>query len=158
MKNILWSVICAVAFLAAPAYAQDKSADMNMQILLDKIKADKKALVAANMQLSDAEARAFWAIYDQYQNELKVINDRLASAILAYADAYNAGPVSDSTAKRLLDEAIAIDESEVRLRREYAAKLTRAIPAAKAARYMQIENKIRAAIRYELAENIPLVY
>ena len=158
MKNMLWSVICAVAFLVAPAYGQDKSADMNMQILLDKIKADKKALVAANMDLTDAEARAFWPIYDQYQNELKVINDRLAGAILAYANAYNAGPVPDSTAKRLLDEAIAIDDAEVKLRREYAGKLTRAIPAAKAARYMQIENKIRAAIRYELAANIPLVY
>jgi hypothetical protein len=157
MKSVLWSMICAVALLAAPVYAQDKSADMNMQILLDKIKADKKALVAANMQLTDTEAKAFWPIYDQYQKDLKVINDRLAGAILAYADAYNAGPVPDSTAKKLLDESIAIDESEVRLRREYAAKLTRVIPAAKAARYLQIENKIRAAVRYELASRIPLV-
>ncbi len=157
MKSVLWSVICAVALLAAPVYAQDKSADMNMQILLDKIKADKKALVAANMQLTDAEAKAFWPIYDQYQQELKGINERLASTIVAYADAYNAGPVPDSTAKKLLNESIAIDESEVRLRREYAAKLERVMPAAKAARYLQIENKIRAAVRYELAARIPLV-
>jgi|SRR5208282_6745625 len=160
MKIVLGSMICAVALLAAPAYAQgasaDKSAEMNMQILRDKIKADKKAVVAANMQLSDAEATKFWPIYDQYQHDLKAINERLARAILAYADAYNAGPIPDATAKKLLDESIAIDESEVNLRREYAAKLTRVIPAAKAARYLQIESKIRAAIRYELAANIPL--
>ena len=157
MKRLLWSLIVAFAFVSAPVYAQDKSADMNMQILRDKLKADKKVLVAANMQLTDAEAKAFWPIYDAYQNDLKAINARLGNAILAYADAYKAGPISDGAAKKFLDEAIAIDDAEAKLRKDYAAKLTQAIPAAKAARYLQIESKIRAAIRYELAAEIPLV-
>ena len=157
MKKLLWAVVCAAALLAAPAYAQSTSADMDMQILRDKLKADKKVLVAANMQLTDAEAKAFWPIYDAYQNDLKAINARLGNAILAYADAYKAGPISDAAAKKFLDEAIAIDDAEAKLRKDYAAKLTAAIPAAKAARYLQIESKIRAAIRYEIAANIPLV-
>jgi hypothetical protein len=157
MKKLLWLLIAAFALVGAPGYAQDKSADMNMQILRDKLKADKKVVVAANMQLNDAEAKAFWPIYDAYQNDLKAINERLGNAILAYADAYKAGPISDATAKKFLDEAIAIDDAEAKLRKDYAAKLTAAIPAAKAARYLQIESKIRAAIRYELAANIPLV-
>ena len=36
-------------------------------------------------------------------------------------------------------------------------KILAALPATKAARYIQIENKIRAAVRYELAAGIPLV-
>ena len=157
MKKLLWLLIAAFALVGAPGYAQDKSADMNMQILRDKLKADKKVLVAANMQLTDFEAKAFWPIYDAYQNDLKGINERLGNAILAYADAYKAGPISDATAKKFLDEAIAIDDAEAKLRKDYAAKLTAAIPAAKAARYLQIESKIRAAIRYEMAAAIPLV-
>ena len=157
MKKLLWLLIAAFALVGAPGYAQDKSADMNMQILRDKLKADKKVVVAANMQLTDAEAKAFWPIYDAYQNDLKAINQRLGNAILAYADAYKAGPISDATAKKFLDEAIAIDDAEAKLRKDYAAKLTAAIPAAKAARYLQIESKIRAAIRYEMAAAIPLV-
>ena len=157
MKRFMWAIVCAAALLAAPAYAQSTSADMDMQILRDKLKADKKVLVAGNMQLTDAEANAFWPIYDAYQNDLKAINARLGNAILAYADAYKAGPISDEVAKKFLDEAIAIDDAEAKLRKDYAAKLTGAIPAAKAARYLQIESKIRAAVRYELAANIPLV-
>jgi hypothetical protein len=157
MKKLLWALIVAFAFVGASGYAQDKSADMNMQILRDKLKADKKDLVAANMQLTDAEAQAFWPIYDAYQNDLKAINERLGNAILAYADAYKAGPISDGAAKKFLDEAIAIDDAEAKLRKDYAAKLTQAIPAGKAARYLQIESKIRAAIRYEMAAAIPLV-
>jgi hypothetical protein len=136
MKKLLSLLIIAFTFVAGSANAQDKSADMNMP---------------------DTEATAFWPIYDAYQNDLKAINQRLGNAILAYADAYKAGPISDATAKKFLDEAIAIDDAEAKLRKDYAAKLTAAIPAAKAARYLQIESKIRAAIRYELAANIPLV-
>ena len=53
--------------------AQDKPAD-NMQILREKIKADKKLLVATNMQLTEAEAKNFWPIYEDYQKDLQKIN------------------------------------------------------------------------------------
>ena len=133
MKTLLWAIICGVTFLAAPAIAQDSAADMSMQILRDKIKADKKAVVAANMQLTDVEAAAFWPIYDAYQNELKAINERIGNAILDYADAYKTRTLSDATAKKLLAEAIAIDASEAKLRKDYAAKLTKALTASLAA-------------------------
>jgi hypothetical protein len=157
VKKLLWSLIVAVALVSEPGYAQDKTADVNMQDLRDKLKADKKAVVAANMRLTDAEAKAFWPIYDAYQNDLKKINTRLGNAILAYADAYKAGPISNASAERFLDDAISIDDAEAMLRRDYAAQLTKALSATQAARYLQIESKIRAAIRYELAANIPLV-
>jgi hypothetical protein len=56
----------------------------------------------------------------------------------------------------LTNEALAIDQDELTLRKTYAAKLDGVLPAIKAARYIQIENKIRAAIRHDLATGIPL--
>ena len=44
------------------------------------------------------------------------------------------------------------------LKREYADKIGKVLPATKTARYIQIENKIRAVIKMELAKQIPLVY
>ena len=144
------------AALAAPALAQN-AGTTNMDILRQKIKADKKLVVAQNLNLTDAEGAAFWPVYDAYQKDLQQINQRLAAAIQAYAAAYNAGPVTNDTAKKLLDEALAIDDAEVQLKKAAAAKAMAVLPAAKAARYIQIESKIRAAIRYELAANIPFV-
>jgi hypothetical protein len=157
MKTLLWSLIIACALVGAPAQAQNNSADMNMQILRDKLKADKKVIVAANMQLTDGEAQAFWPIYDAYQNDLKAINVRLGNGIVTYADAYAANTINDAMAKKLLDESVAIEESEAKLRMDYASRLMKALPATKAARYLQIESKIRAAVRYEIAASIPLV-
>jgi hypothetical protein len=166
MKMLCTVLLVLAATLAAPAIAQDKGAgkaapaqkgSMNMEILRDKIKADKKLIVAANMQLTEAEAKAFWPVYDAYQKDLQQINERLAKTINAYAEAWNKGPVSNETAKKLMAEALAIEDAELKLKQSYVPKLEKALPEMKVARYIQIENKIRALVKYELADKIPLV-
>jgi len=151
------TIFCVIALTAAPSFAQDKPADTNMQILLEKVKADKKLVVAANMDLNDNEAKGFWPIYEAYQQELQTINDRLAKTILAYADAYNKNALTDAQSMQLTNEVLTLDQDELTLRKTYAARLGRVVPPKKVARYLQIENKIRAAIRYDLARGIPLV-
>jgi hypothetical protein len=151
--------VLVLSFLFMGSVQAQEATQMNMDILKEKVKADKKLVVATNMNLTDAEAKSFWPLYDGYQKELEQINHRLGATIKAYADAYNAGKgeISDDTAKKLLAEALAVEESEVKLRQSYAAKLGKALPATKVARYLQIENKIRALVKFELAAEIPLV-
>ena len=131
----------------------------NMDIFIQKIKADKKLLIATNMDLNDAEGKKFWPLYDAYQKELAQINQRLGKTIKAYADAYNQGKgtISNDAAKKLLNEALAVEESELKLRQSYSGKLSKVLPATKVVRYLQIENKIRAIVKFELAAQIPLV-
>jgi hypothetical protein len=156
MMMRLVTAVAIVAGLASNAMAQG-AATTNMEILRQKVKADKKLVVAQNMQLTDAEGTAFWPVYDAYQKDLQGINQRMAALVQAYATAYNKGPVADDVAKKLLDEMIAIDEAEAKLKAALAPKVLGVLPATKAARYIQIENKIRAVVRYELADGIPLV-
>jgi len=151
-----------VVALVWPAMAQTPSpagaaSTTNMDILRQKIKADKKLVVAQNLMLTDAEGTAFWPVYDAYQKDLQQLNQRVVAMVQTYADAYNKGPVANDVAKKLLDESLAVDDAEVKLKASYAPKILAVLPATKAARYIQIENKIRAAIRYELADGIPLV-
>jgi CII-binding regulator of phage lambda lysogenization HflD len=154
MKLAQVVLIAFAASLALPAVAQTAS---DMQILADKVKADKKLVVAANMQLTDTEAKAFWPVYDAYQADLQKLNQRVGALITNYATEYNKGAVSGETAKKLLNEMLAVEEAEVKLKRSYVPRFEKAIPGVKVARYMQVENKIRAVIKYELASNIPLV-
>jgi hypothetical protein len=44
----------------------------------------------------------------------------------------------------------------VKLKRTFIPKFSKALPGRKLARYMQLENKIRALVKYELAAEIPL--
>ena len=145
------------AILALPAFADDDSASSNMDILRQKLTADKKFVVAENLDLTDAEGKGFWPVYEAYQADLHQINQRLARVVNDYALAYNKGAILDKTAKKLLDEAIAVELAEVKLKQSYVPKLIKVLPQVKVARYLQIETKIRAIVRYELAATIPLV-
>jgi len=171
MRQIATFLLAGTMLFAAPAIAQEAgntpaiaedttTADTNMQILIQKIKADKKLLVASNMDLTDAEGKKFWPLYDAYQKELMQLNQHLAKTIKEYADAYNAGKgtISNDKAKKLLNEALSVEEGEVKLKRSYADKIGKVLPATKTARYIQIENKVRAVVKMELAQQIPLVY
>jgi hypothetical protein len=151
--------VLVLSFLFMGQVQAQEAEQMNMEILKEKVKADKKLVVANNMTLTDAEAKNFWPLYDGYQKELGQINERLMSTVKSYADAYNAGKgeLTNDQAKKLIGEALAVDESEVKLRQSYAAKLEKVLPATKVARYLQIENKIRAIVKFELAALIPLV-
>jgi hypothetical protein len=137
-----------------PVSAQEKPSD-NMQVVLEKIRADKKLLVAENMQLTEPEAKAFWPVYDQYQNELFLLRSRTAKLIKDYVDAYD--KMTNDTAKKLLDELVSIEALGPKLRQTYLPKFRKVLPEVKVVRYYQIENKINAALMYELAANIPLM-
>jgi hypothetical protein len=149
-------MVAALLGLGVLAAAQDKPAD-NMQIMREKVKADKKLVVASNMELTESEAKAFWPVYDQYQKDLGAINERIAKMIKSYADAYNAKSMTDDGAKKLTDEFVAIEKAEAAMKESYVPKLSKVLPPKKVARYLQVENKIRALVKFDLAGQIPLV-
>ena len=159
MKKVSMGLLAlgAVLFVMVSGFtvaAQEKPAD-NMQIVREKVRADKKLLVAENMQLTEAEAKAFWPVYDQYQDELFLLRTRTLKLINDFADAYE--KMSNETAKKLMDEFMTIENLGPKLRQAYLPKFRKVLPEVKVARYYQIENKIQAVLFYEFAANIPLV-
>ena len=148
---VVTSLVMVWAFLAI---AQDRAAD-NMQFVVEKIRADKKLFIAQNMQLTGAESKAFWPVYEQYQDELFLLRSRTMKMIGDYAKAYE--KMTDRTAKNLLDEYMTIENLRLKLRQTYLPKFRKVLPDAKVVRYYQIENKINAVLTYELAAKIPLI-
>ncbi len=155
MKILRTVLAAALAAMALPLAAQQGS--NNMDILREKLKADRKVIVAANLELSEAEGKNFWPIYDEYQKELSALNARTLTLIEDYANEYNKGKMSNPAAEGLLKRQMTLEDEEAKLRRTYIAKAQKVLPAVKVARWAQIENKIRAAVKYDLASSIPLV-
>ncbi|NTW07151.1 MAG: hypothetical protein HGA29_04830 [Syntrophaceae bacterium] len=138
----------------SPLAAEDKAAD-NMQLLIAKVKADKKLIVANNLQLTEKEAKAFWPVYESYQNELFLLRSRSLNMIKNYADNYET--MTNAMAKKLLDEFMTIETLRVKLAKTYLPQFRKVLSDKKVARYYQIENKINAVLYYELAAQIPYV-
>jgi hypothetical protein len=109
------------------------------------------------MDLTESEAKGFWPVYEEYQKDLSALNQRIGKLIESYAADYRANTLTDDKAKGLIDELVAIEQAEAGLKTSYVPKLSQVLPQKKVARYLQIENKIRAVVKYELAGAVPLV-
>jgi hypothetical protein len=160
-RNVVTFLLTAAIFAAPCAWAEDKIADVtDMQALRDAVRSDKKALVASTLKLTDAEAKRFWPVYDSYQRDLDLANRRRNVVMTALIGTDK--PPSDLYARNLVNELIAADEAEIKSRRSMQNRLmrgvpTRILPPRKAARYLQLENKIRSVQAYDIAANIPLI-
>ncbi len=157
VQQMLGGVLAIMIGALVPcSVAQEKPAD-NMQILRDKLRADKKLLVATNMELTESEAQGFWPLYDQYQKDLQKINQRIANVLESYAADLQRKSLTDEKAKQLIAEAVAIEQAEAQLKSTYAPQFSKVLPVKKVMRYLQIENKISAVIKYDIASGLPLV-
>lgn len=149
---LLLGLSASAARSAQPAGGQ---AEATLDVLLNTIRANRKALVAVNLRLSDEEAAKFWPLYDRYQKEMNAIGDRLVGVIQDY-DA-NFRSLSDEKAMKLIEDYLTIEEDRVKLRRAYLGEFAKILPGRTVARFYQIENKMDAVIRYDLAAAIPVV-
>jgi hypothetical protein len=163
LRNLIaiWLGAGLLGFAAMAVFAQGRPAEgdkpaSNLEIIHEKLKADKKLIVAKYMELSESQAKKFWPVYDDYQKALQKINERLVNILQSYAADYRSKTLTDEKAQKLLDEWIAIEQDEVKQRKAYASRMLKALPAKKAARYLQIENEYRMLIKYDLAATVPL--
>lgn len=142
--------------MATPLFAQvtDKAAE-KIELTRWAIEIEKKELVARNMELSEPENQSFWSLYNDYQVALKRVDDRTFKLITDYAEHWK--DLSDEKAQALLDEFLRIETQKLKLKKSYVKRFRRILPAKKVARYFQLENKWDAAIKAELAHNIPLI-
>ncbi len=157
MKSKLAAILFAcAAIVPQAALAQDPFANgTDMQALRASVKADKRALVASTITLTPAEAKAFWPLYDAYQRALDATNRQRTLVVEDLLELNK--PLSDLYAKNLAGELMAADEAEAKARRKLQNALMKALPAKKAARYLQLESKIRAYQAYDIASTFPLI-
>ena len=156
MKLTKIIAIVLICLFAAPAVAQmQKPTDATMDSVRDAMKAQKRAFIAVNMQLTEAEEGKFWPLYDAYQKKLADFNKRTAELIQEYAANYEA--MTNEKAKKLLREFLALEDDIQKARKVNVKKFKEVLPTIKVFRYFQLENKINAVIKFDLAETIPLM-
>ena len=125
------------------------------QLLISQIQTDKRAVVLKTMNLSDAQVAVFTPIHDQYQAEMKKLLQRNSDLVNKYAATYDT--MSDSDAKKLLEEAFKLRIERTETLRKYARKMEKVLPATKVLRFVQIESKLTALLDWQAAQLIPLV-
>ena len=151
-RGILLAAALAVVLCASTARAEEEA---ELAVLLDAIRANRKALVAVNLGLTDEEAKKFWPVYEQYQQQMSAVQDRLVGVIQDYIASF--AKMSDEKAMQLVNRYLAVEAERVQVKQANLPAFAAVLPGRKVARFYQIENKMDAVVRFDLAETIPVV-
>ena len=155
IRMLLAAALLLAAVATPVSAAQQTAADLDVEILVDAIRANKKALVAANLPLTPEEAAKFWPLYDRYQAELNAVQDRFVKIVEQYVATFKT--MSDDDAIRLGKDYVTAEAEKMKIRDGYLDQFAKILPGRKVVRFYQIENKMDAVLRYDLAEAIPVI-
>jgi len=152
MKKIIL-VFSSLMLLTAPIFAQ--SVDDYIELVRGVLKLEKKAVVAEAMMLTSAESGPFWELYNEYELAVNKVQNKRVALIKDYAQ--NFGTMTDAKADELMKGHLAFQGELLKLKKSYYNKFKKILPTGKAAKFLQIDNKIEALVNAELALEIPVV-
>ena len=162
--NSKTSLILATFILllgATSASAQSSSeavlSPQELQAAKELVETERDMSVIINLDLTPKESEVFWPLYEEYRQKIRTVRERRVSLIEAYGQRYRAGTVDDDFAEMAIKDALKIQLDTVKIRQKYWKKFRRIIPATKAARFYQLENKMDTEIDFVLSGGIPLV-
>jgi hypothetical protein len=175
-KNLLFIAAVVVTSLAIRARAQEAASqlpkqnampmrsansdtyqapsDDDIQLLRKDLRSQKKQIVAANMNLTDAEAEKFWPVYDQYTADLAKITDKKAALINDYFQTYST--MTGEQAESYIRSRGAVEEAITQLRLHYVPIFRKVLSGRQTALFFQIEWRLGLMIDLQLAQ-MPLI-
>ena len=156
MKRTLLIFVFVVGLVLAcnGVYAQGAYQD-GIDLARNVIQAQRQLAIFNAMNLSEGEQKAFWPLYEEYRAKVLGTNDRLVELIREYSGTYEV--VSNEKALEMLNELVTIDESQLKIKKEYIKKFQKVLPGLKVARFFQMENKLDSMMDSNLAAQIPLI-
>lgn len=151
MKKILFVFAALALSISINAQTDNDYLELTREVL----KAEKKVAVTEAMQLTEAESQPFWNLYNEYQTNLYLVQNKRIAIIKDFAENYES--LSDEKADELWVNSMKYRQELLKLKKSYYNKFKKVVSPGKAARFMQLENKIETLIDAQLALEIPLI-
>jgi hypothetical protein len=146
--------------LSSRAFAIDltvKDVQGELEAFSIGIEAEREQAIRDNLPLSDAQARDFWPLYQEYRVAIGDVGDRQIRILTDYVELYRSGDISDEEAKILLEAALQTDAEDLHVRHEYMDKLLQVLPAKIVARFYQLENRLDVLAQMAIMKEVPLM-
>ena len=154
--------ICAL-IMSGTLFAQEQKQTQEQQesqtraaveVTRADIQADRQALVASNLPLTDEQAKVFWPLYRQYRAEMQTVGDRLVNLIDNYGQNYES--LTDEQAAQMMKEYLKMQQDTIAIKNKYVPRFNKVLPAKTVMRFYQIENKMDLIVMLAVSSQIPL--
>ena len=151
--GLLLAVVTSSTLRADERAAQDEEFGEARALL----QMGREDIIRDEIRFSEEEAAAFWPAYEAYREDVMLIRNRQADLVIAYLSAHRNGAVSEEQAEELIDEGLAIKSDVLNVQKKHLQRFREVLPAWKAARFYQLENKLDAELDVQLARFVPLM-
>ncbi len=125
------------------------SPDDDIQLKRD-LRSQKKQIVAANMDLTDAEAEKFWPIYDRYAADVAKVYDTKIALLQEYLENYQT--MSGDQAESYLRRRAAVEQDMMQVRLNYLPEFRKALTGRETTLFYQIDWRLDLMINLQLAQ------
>ena len=137
------------------ANADNKNIQAYIELLRSDVRQQKAEAMGAVMQLSAADAAKFWPIYNEYDAELRKLNDSRAANIQEYARTYP--DMTDEKADELIQKAMTYRKQRAELLAKYYGRVKAQLGGITAARFVQVEDQLLLLIDLQIDSQLPVV-
>jgi hypothetical protein len=142
---------------AARAAAVNDNIYNYLQLMRSDMNSLKVELVNSIMKLSAEDAKKFWPIYRDYENELGKMAINRAELISDFVQSHRDGTLDDAKAKDIAKRWFKSQRARLDLLEKYHGKIEKALTSIQAGQFLQIENQLGLFIDVTIASEMPVV-
>ncbi len=156
-KLVCLFIALSVMIPAAAALADEAQLNRYMEMLRQDIRDQKEAIIRETITFKEGEgtrAAAFWNVYRDYQNDLKKLTDARIALVRDYARDFDS--LTEAKARELQKKNLAAEKAAFQLKEKYFKRFDKAVGAATANRFFQVENVLNSLIGLRVATELPL--
>jgi len=153
---VLMLLALPASALAQEVVVQEIDLGEYLELLQADVRQQRAELMGQAMELANTdEAAKFWPIYREYEIEANKLSTERNEVIKRYAETFMG--MNDETANEIVETVFSIDQQQLQLKKLYYERMKGELGAAKAARFVQIDNQLDMMIRLQIASQLPLV-
>jgi hypothetical protein len=159
--NKIASYLACFGFLAVaqtpPTPQVTKEANLKAYIgmMRSDLKKDKVSILTELMDLDSGQAAKFWPLYNEYDKALAALGDERIAFIRLYADNYSG--LSEEMATKIAMGIMDVEARRMGLRKQYFTRISQALTAKDAARWLQVEAQIEKLVDLQILASLPIV-
>jgi hypothetical protein len=124
------------------------------ELLRSDVRAQKVAIITEVMGFTEAEDKAFWPIYREYDLEMAKLGDERVGNIEEYARNYS--QLTDEVADRLATKALDLEARRHAVKAKFYERVKTALSPKTALRVLQVEHQLQLIVDLQVAASLPI--
>jgi hypothetical protein len=141
---------------AAPSAADTKALNLTAyaELLRADLRLEKTAIITEVMGFTEAEDKAFWPIYREYDAEMAKLGDERVALVADYAKSFD--QLTDDAADKLARRALDLEARRQAVKAKYYDRVAAALKGRTALRFLQVEHQLLLITDLQIAASLPI--